>query len=80
MNFNTWIARNDHSITVGGKKMTQIKGVIKKGMKADLLLLEADPLKDIGNTRKINAVFRKGVYYSRESLDNLLKEALVLGN
>jgi predicted amidohydrolase len=60
--------------------LDQTNGMIKNGMKADLLLLDADPLKDIGNTRKINAVFKKGVYYNRETLDKLLKEALVLGN
>jgi len=56
------------------------KGKVRQGMKADLVLLDADPLESISNTRKINAVFRKGVYYNRMALDQLLKEALILGN
>jgi imidazolonepropionase-like amidohydrolase len=34
-------------------------------MHADFLILDADPLADIRNTRKISAVFRGGSLYER---------------
>lgn len=52
-------------------------GEVKSGRVADLVLLEADPLKDIRNTRKISAVFAKGKYFSRADLDKLLLDAAV---
>jgi imidazolonepropionase-like amidohydrolase len=48
-------------------------GTIEAGKCADLVLLDADPLLDINNTRKINAVVKNGNYYSREKLDSILK-------
>ncbi len=50
-------------------------GTIEKGKAADVVLLGADPLKDIGNTEKIAGVVMRGRYYSRENLDKLLDEA-----
>jgi hypothetical protein len=44
---------------------------VKKG--ADLVLLNADPLADIHNTQKIDAVILRGRYYSRRDLNMLLK-------
>ena len=41
-------------------------GTIESGKRADLLLLAADPLADIGNIRRIEAVVLKGVAYPRE--------------
>lgn len=40
-------------------------GRIAEGMHADFLILDADPLADIRNTRKINAVFRGGSLYEK---------------
>jgi imidazolonepropionase-like amidohydrolase len=48
-------------------------GTIEKGKVADLLLLDANPLVDIGNTRKIRAVVLAGRYFSRADLDQMLK-------
>ena len=48
-------------------------GTIDKNMIADLVLLDANPLNDITNTRKINAVVRNGTYYNRKALDSLLR-------
>lgn len=48
-------------------------GSIEAGKKADILLLNANPLTDITNTQKIDAVVAKGVYLSRHQLDALLK-------
>ncbi len=49
-------------------------GTIEKGMLADLVLLNANPLDDIRNTRKISAVFLRGRYLSRLKLDALQKQ------
>ena len=54
-------------------------GTIALGKTADLLLLSANPLDDIANTKKIEGVMHGGKYYDREALDGLLKEATVLG-
>ena len=40
-------------------------GRIAEGMHADFLILDADPLADIRNTRRINSVFRAGSLYER---------------
>jgi imidazolonepropionase-like amidohydrolase len=47
-------------------------GTIEKGKRADMVLLDADPLKDIQNTRKIQSVVLAGQYFSRADLDRLL--------
>ena len=47
-------------------------GTIERGKRADLVLLDADPLADIKNTRRIRAVVRNGRYLPREELDRLL--------
>ena len=49
-------------------------GTIEKGKLADLVLLDANPLTDISNTRKINAVVVDGRYLSREVLDKMLSD------
>mgnify|MGYP001814461764 FL=1 len=43
-------------------------GTIDPGKKADLVLLDADPLEDIANTKKISGVVTKGAFYDREAL------------
>ena len=50
-------------------------GQVMEGMNANILLLEANPLEDISNTKKIYGVIRNGKYLNRGYLDNLLKEA-----
>jgi imidazolonepropionase-like amidohydrolase len=50
-------------------------GTIENGKTADLVVLDANPLEDIGNTRKINAVIRGGNYLDRAALDKLLAQA-----
>lgn len=47
-------------------------GTVAVGKHADLVLLTANPLDDIGNTRKISGVFLAGRYYDRGALDRLL--------
>lgn len=47
-------------------------GMVAPGKVADLVLLDANPLDDIGNTRKISAVVLGGKFLSRASLDEML--------
>ncbi len=47
-------------------------GSIAVGKRADLVLLAANPLADIHNSRKIEAVWLAGRLYNREGLDGLL--------
>jgi len=55
-------------------------GALRPGASADLVLLEADPLANIANTRKIAAVVVRGKFYSREDLDRMLSEARTAAN
>jgi imidazolonepropionase-like amidohydrolase len=54
---------------------TDSLGTIAPGKLADLVLLDADPLADIGNTRRIRAVVANGRYLDRQALDELLATA-----
>ena len=44
-------------------------------MAADLVLLDADPIKDIANTTRINAVIVRGRLLPRAVLDRMLRRA-----
>ena len=55
-------------------------GTIATGKIADLVLLDADPLDDIGNTRKISAVVFGGKLLPRASLDEMLTKIEVLAS
>ena len=50
-------------------------GTLETGKLADLVLLNADPLRDIHNTQKVEAVVMRGRYYSRLDLDVMLAHA-----
>ena len=55
--------------------MAGAAGSVEVGMRADLVLLDADPTKDIHNTRRINAVLLDGRLLRRADLDALLESA-----
>jgi imidazolonepropionase-like amidohydrolase len=50
-------------------------GTVEKGKIADLVLLNANPLEDIRNTQKIEAVVVNGRFLNRKELDQLLAKA-----
>jgi imidazolonepropionase-like amidohydrolase len=50
-------------------------GTVETGRVADLVVLSANPVESIANTRKVWAVIRNGGYYDRASLDTLLARA-----
>jgi hypothetical protein len=45
-------------------------GTVEEGRAADLVLLDADPLEEIGNTRRIAGVVRGGRWLPRDTLDS----------
>jgi len=47
---------------------------IEKGKRADLVLLEENPLDNITNTRKIAGTMVRGRWYSRSDLDIMLEK------
>ena len=49
-------------------------GSIDVGKTADLVLLEANPLRDITNTKRIAAVISEGRYFDRQMLNRMVRE------
>jgi len=47
--------------------------LVLPGMRADLVLLDADPLVEIGNVRKIAGVMAVGKWLPRDELDKRLQ-------
>ena len=47
-------------------------GTVQTGKLADLVLLDADPIQQISNTRRINAVVVNGRLLDRKTLDDML--------
>lgn len=50
------------------------RGAVEVGKRADLVLLDADPLLDIANTRRIAGVLVNGRYLSRAKLDAMMSD------
>jgi len=49
-------------------------GCLTPGCVADMVLLEADPLEDISNVRRVQGVMRAGAWFDRERLDSMLAD------
>ena len=54
---------------------TDSLGTVEQGKLADLVLLEANPLEDITNTTRIEAVAVGGRWLERPELDRMLRDA-----
>jgi len=52
-------------------------GVLAKGKRADFIVLNANPLENIRNTREIDSVYLAGVRLDREALETKFKQAKV---
>lgn len=65
------------SATVGPARFARLDdrlGALSAGKIADIVLLDADPLSNIRNTRRIFAVIQAGRLFSRADLDALLAQ------
>ena len=51
---------------------TDSLGTVSKGKLADFILLDANPLDNISNTKKINGVVTNGRFFNKNALDSLL--------
>jgi len=56
-------------------EVTDSLGTVAPGKVADLVLLDANPLTDIGNTKRIRAVIQGGRLLNRRALDAMLARA-----
>ena len=54
--------------------LSDMVGTVEEGKKADLVLLEANPLENISNTKRITAVIVNGRLIPKVSLDKMLKD------
>jgi imidazolonepropionase-like amidohydrolase len=57
-------------------KMTDSLGTIEKGKRADFVLLNANPLTDISNTKNIYALMSNGKFYTSGDLEKLKEDVL----
>ena len=55
--------------------LTDSLGTVAQGKVADLVLLDANPLSDIANTKRIRAVIQGGRLLKRSALDTMLARA-----
>jgi len=58
--------------TVPAQWMKQQSGILKKGYRADLVLLNKNPLENIENTKSIDMVIINGKVLDRQKLDEIL--------
>lgn len=66
--------------TAPAKWMKSNTGKIETGYRADLVLLNKNPLEDIKNTKTINAVITNGKFLSRTTLNSMLQSVKEANN
>jgi imidazolonepropionase-like amidohydrolase len=54
--------------------LEKLLGTIEMGKIADLVLLDANPLVEISNTKKIRAVISNGKLYNSDALEKILND------
>jgi imidazolonepropionase-like amidohydrolase len=59
---------------------TDQRGVVAVGQNADLVLLDANPLENIANSRRIAGVMLRGQWLSRSDITRMLNELASAGN
>lgn len=69
------VLRSATAVPAAYLRRGDVLGGVAAGREADLVLLRANPLADIGNTRSIEAVIADGRLYDRAALDALLAQA-----
>jgi imidazolonepropionase-like amidohydrolase len=57
---------------------TERAGTVEIGKRADFILLEANPLADIGNAADVSGVYSHGIWRSASDLATILMEAKAL--
>ncbi|HKA57249.1 MAG TPA: amidohydrolase family protein, partial [Gemmatimonadales bacterium] len=65
-----------HAATVNGAEFLGQpgdRGTVAVGQKADLILLDANPLENIANTRRIAGVMLRGKWFPRAALNEMLQ-------
>ncbi len=70
-------ARALRAATLGAAQFFQEEnrlGTVARGMRADLVLLSADPLADIANVSRIDSVILRGRLLDRAALDRMLSD------
>lgn len=54
--------------------LSDLLGTIEPRKRANLVLLDANPLRDIRNTKRIAAVISEGRYLDRKTLDDMVRQ------
>jgi imidazolonepropionase-like amidohydrolase len=62
----------------GNLGMLKEFGAVEKGKRADLLLLDANPLDSIGNAKRIAGVMVRGKWLAKTDLQKMLEEVAAL--
>jgi imidazolonepropionase-like amidohydrolase len=73
---NEQVLRSTTQLASMWLRVDKDRGSIEPGKRADLLLLDANPLEDLANTRRIAAVILGGRYIARSELDDMLSSLM----